>query len=109
MKSATLRIASVLCLVFCLHFCTSSQSSKKSDDGYQYIFDGKSLEGWTYDPVYWKVENGSLVGEITPATLLKTNSFIYKKDFITRDFDLRVEYRISSKGNSGMTTSIANL
>jgi hypothetical protein len=44
--------------------------------GYEPIFDGKTLNGWEGDPKYWRVENGALVGEVTPETLLKTNSFI---------------------------------
>jgi len=60
------------------------------------------LDGWEYDPVYWRVENGCLVGEVTPSILLKRNSFITKKDLITRDFDLKVEYRVSPLGNSGI-------
>ena len=83
--------------------CSSSRSSNSvSKDGYHLIFDGKTLDGWEYDPVYWRVENGVLVGEVTPSTLLKRNSFIIKKDLITRDFDLKVEYRVSSLGNSGI-------
>jgi hypothetical protein len=83
--------------------CTSSRSQRLiSEDGYHLIFNGKTLGGWEYNPVYWRVENGCLVGEITPSTLLKRNSFIIKKDLITRDFDLKVEYRISSLGNSGI-------
>jgi hypothetical protein len=83
--------------------CPSSKSSNLvSKDGYYLIFDGKTLEGWEYDPVYWRVEKGILIGEVTPSTLLKRNSFIIKKDLITRDFDLKVEYRVSSLGNSGI-------
>jgi hypothetical protein len=83
--------------------CSSTRiSSTKSKDGYQVIFDGKTLDGWEYDPVYWRVENGVLTGEITPSTLLKRNSFIIKKDLILYDFDLIVEYRISIRGNSGV-------
>ncbi len=44
--------------------------------GFQPIFDGKTLDGWEGDPTYWRVENGSLVGEITPATVIKSNTFI---------------------------------
>ncbi|MEO5985219.1 MAG: DUF1080 domain-containing protein, partial [Ferruginibacter sp.] len=82
--------------------CNSSKRISELDDGYRLIFDGKTLDGWEYDPVYWRVENGAMVGEITPTTLLKRNSFIIKKDLITRDFDLKVEYRVSSSGNSGI-------
>lgn len=66
------------------------------------IFDGKTLEGWEYDPVYWRVENGTLVGEVTPSTLLSRNTFIIKKGLLLSDFELKVEYRISSRGNSGI-------
>jgi hypothetical protein len=82
--------------------CSSSRSSKKDKDGFYLIFNGKTLDGWKYDPLYWRVENGSLVGEITEATRLSRNSFIIKEDLITRDFELKVEYRISSHGNSGI-------
>src|SRR5450432_1402696 len=83
--------------------CSSSKhSNSKASDGYQLIFDGKTLDGWEYDPVYWRVENGTLVGEVTPSTLLTKNSFIIKKNLILHDFDLKVEYRISSRGNSGI-------
>lgn len=83
--------------------CSSTRpSNAKSKDGYQEIFDGKTLNGWEYDPVYWRVENGALVGEITPSTLLKRNSFIIKKDLILDDFELIVEYRVSDRGNSGI-------
>lgn len=70
--------------------------------GFVPIFDGKTLDGWEGDPTYWRVENGCLVGEITPETLLKRNSFIIWRGGTTGDFELKVEYRISDKGNSGI-------
>lgn len=83
--------------------CSSPQSSNSVDkEGYRLIFDGKTLYGWKYDPAYWRVENGVLVGEITASTILKRNSFIIKEDLVTRDFHLKVEYRISEHGNSGI-------
>jgi hypothetical protein len=83
--------------------CSSaSKSNTTARDGYQQIFDGKTLDGWEYDPVYWRVENGALVGEVTPATLLERNSFIIKKDLVLSDFELFVEYRVSDRGNSGI-------
>jgi hypothetical protein len=48
------------------------------------------------------VENGALVGEVTPETLLKQNSFIIWRGGSTKDFELKVEYRISADGNSGV-------
>jgi hypothetical protein len=90
-------------LMICFSSCSSSRTfNTKDKNGYQVIFDGKTLDGWEYDPVYWRVENGALVGEITPSTLLKRNSFIIKKDLVLDDFDLIVEYRVSDRGNSGI-------
>ncbi|MFO1487366.1 MAG: DUF1080 domain-containing protein [Verrucomicrobiota bacterium] len=66
------------------------------------IFDGTSLDGWEGDRNYWRVENGCLVGEVTPTNILKANSFIVWRGGETRDFELKAEYRISTKGNSGI-------
>lgn len=67
-----------------------------------FIFDGKTLNGWEGDPTYWRVENGALVGEITPATLLKTNSFIIWKGGEPADFEFTGEFNITAEGNSGI-------
>ena len=72
------------------------------DTGYSAIFDGKTLSGWEGDPKYWRVESGSLVGEVTPETLLKANTFIIWRGGTTKDFELKVDYRITANGNSGI-------
>ena len=72
------------------------------ESGFVQIFDGKTLAGWEGDTNYWRVENGALVGEVTATNLLKVNSFIVWRGGETRDFELKVAYRISAKGNSGI-------
>jgi Domain of Unknown Function (DUF1080) len=72
------------------------------EPGFQSIFDGKTLSGWEGDPKYWRVENGSLVGEITPTTIVKSNTFIVWRGGRPKDFDLKLEYRITPEGNSGI-------
>ena len=72
------------------------------ESGFQPIFDGKTLEGWEGDPKYWRVEDGALVGEVTPQTLLKSNTFIIWRGGAPKDFELKADYRISSGGNSGI-------
>jgi len=69
---------------------------------YQSIFNGVNLNSWEGDPVYWRVENGVIIGEVTPATLLKRNTFLIWRGGAPGDFDLKLEYRISAKGNSGV-------
>ena len=77
-------------------------AAQKKADGFVPIFDGKTLKGWEGDPTYWRVENGNLVGEITPATLLKTNSFIIYQGGEPGDFEFTGEFNITADGNSGI-------
>ncbi len=72
------------------------------EPGFRPIFNGRNLDGWDGDPKYWRVENGSLVGEITPETVVKSNTFIVWQGGQPRDFELKVDYRITEGGNSGI-------
>ncbi len=72
------------------------------EPGFQSIFDGKTLNGWKGDPTYWRVEDGLLVGEITPETVIRSNTFIIWQGGQPRDFELKLEYRITERGNSGI-------
>ena len=72
------------------------------ETGFKSIFDGKTLAGWDGDPKYWRVEDGCLVGEVTPETLLQQNTFIIWRGGTTRDFELKVDVRITAAGNSGI-------
>lgn len=75
---------------------------QQPDDGFVSIFDGRTLNNWEGDSTYWRIEKGILTGEVTPATLLKRNSFIIWRGGTPEDFELMLEYRISSQGNSGV-------
>jgi hypothetical protein len=72
------------------------------EPGFQSMFDGKTFEGWEGDPKYWRVADGMMVGEITPATIIKSNTFIIWRGGTPGDFELKVDYRITSGGNSGI-------
>jgi hypothetical protein len=79
------------------------------EPGFVSIFDGQSLAGWEGDPTYWRVENGALVGEITPATVVKSNTFIIWRGGTPKDFELKLEYRITAAGNSGVNYRSASV
>jgi hypothetical protein len=72
------------------------------EPGFQSIFDGKSLSGWDGDPKYWRVAEGVMVGEITPETIIKSNTFIIWRGGAPKDFELKADYRITPSGNSGI-------
>jgi Domain of Unknown Function (DUF1080) len=72
------------------------------EPGFKSIFDGKTLTGWDGDPKYWRVSESCMVGEITLETIIKSNTFIIWRGGAPADFELKVEYRITSGGNSGI-------
>lgn len=83
--------------------CNTSSKKKQNDDNkFVEIFDGKTLDNWKGDSTYWYVENGNLVGIVTPETLLKSNTFIVWQGAQPENFELTLEYRISEAGNSGI-------
>ena len=98
--------ASIVLVIFLTSLCSlpgmSQSKAKKDKEGFVQIFDGKTLKGWEGDPAYWRVENGSLVGEITPDKLLKANTFIIWQGGQPADFELKLECKISETGNSGI-------
>ncbi|MEJ7736338.1 MAG: DUF1080 domain-containing protein [Chitinophagaceae bacterium] len=92
-------------IIFVLFVISSGKifsQAARDKNGFVQIFDGKTLKNWEGDPVYWRVENGSIVGEVTPTTLLKTNTFLIWRGGQPADFEFKTEFRIASTGNSGI-------
>ena len=102
MKNLSRPIYLLFFAVFFMVACKTSQSGSNSEKGFKSIFNGRNLDGWRGDPVYWKVENGSIVGEITPETVLKTNSFLVWEGGEPANFEFKAEFKITEKGNSGV-------
>jgi len=89
-------------LVIALLALTNTLYAQKKEKNFVSISNGRDLKGWKGDSTYWRVENGLLIGEVTPSTLLKRNSFIIYQKNMPDNFELKVEYRVSAKGNSGI-------
>jgi hypothetical protein len=84
-----------------------NSSKATSDNGWITLFDGKTTNGWhSYGKNYvgkeWKVEGGVLHLDST----VRKNSKNEAGDLVTNDeyanFDLKLEWKISPKGNSGI-------
>lgn len=69
--------------------------------GFEPIFNGTSLEGWDGDTTFWRAEGGAIVGETTAAKALESNTFLIWRGGQTRDFELKLEYRLNAT-NSGI-------
>lgn len=99
---SVVQIAAVVATGLVLLTGFTAHNSNIKSDGFVSIFDGKTLKGWDGGSVYWKVENGCITGKVTPSTILKRNTFLIWRGGITKDFELKVDYRITKGGNSGI-------
>lgn len=69
-------------------------------EGFEAIFNGQDLTGWEGGKEYWSVEDGALTG-VTDGSL-KYNRFITWKAGKVRNFELRVQVKVTPDGNSGL-------
>lgn len=69
-------------------------------EGFEPIFDGKSLKGWKYDSAYWKVEDGLIHGNSKPKGTERYSYAIWDRPY--GDFVLRWSVKLSPGSNSGM-------
>ena len=64
-------------LLFVMTLCGVSDDSEVSgDDGFQTIFDGKTLNNWDGNPKFWTVTDGAITGKTTKEHPTKGNTFI---------------------------------
>lgn len=100
-------VSFILILVSC-NTHSNGQEEQNSDDGvdsngFVDLFAGGTLDNWEGDPAYWRIENGVLIGETTASTPpLENNTFLTWKGGKLGDFELKAEFRITEKGNSGI-------
>ena len=75
------------------------------EEGFESIFDGKTLEGWTGNPDLWSVEDGAITGTTTAKSGLKFNQFITWNQDVA-DFELRCSFKIESEADNGGNSGI---
>jgi len=69
--------------------------------GFEQIITEKSFDDWHGRLEFWRFEEGVLIGEVPEDGLLDENTFLVWDEEVD-DFELKVEYRISAEGNSGI-------
>ena len=67
------------------------------------LFDG-TLKGWEGDSNHWRIEQGTIVGEIPKGTTLGKNTWLVWREGELKDFELRLEFHLSglAAANSGI-------
>lgn len=78
-----------------LLFCLVAPVSCAEEDGFEPIFDGRSLEGWgAADMSYWSVEEGAITARISDEHQLKENLYLIWQGGELADFELKLRHRV---------------
>ena len=67
------------------------------------LFDGKTLDGWDFDPKIWRVEDGLITGGSTTEKI-KENYFICTKKSY-QNFELKLKIKVSGDPKTGLLNS----
>jgi len=68
-----------------------------SADGFEPIFDGRTLTGWQgQDMSFWSVEDGAITGTISPQHAPTLNQYLIWQGGMLDDFELKLTFRLRS-------------
>ena len=84
------------CIIACCLGLTSLSAQKTID-----LFNGKDLSGWIGKNQFWKVENGTIVGETTADNPTPANTFLIWKGGEVKDFEFSCQVKFQGN-NSGV-------
>lgn len=85
-----------------LEVSKTERPETSSSADFEAIFDGKTLAGWKGDPSVWRVEDGSIVGELVRDKQIQSNTFLIWEGGELGDFELKAAFKITDSGNSGI-------
>lgn len=72
-----------------------------AEPGFERIFDGETLKGWSGDPKLWSVQDDAITGVTTDEEPLAYNKFLIW-DGEVENFHLRLKLRLFGNNNSGI-------
>ena len=95
-------VASSAILLTSISFVAASPSDdKKSDDGFDPLFDGKTLEDWDGDSPVFRVEEQTIIGGQMKEKIPHNFFLSTKEEFA--DFELQLEFRLIGEAtNAGV-------
>lgn len=95
-----MRITRILVCLLAL-VCTVGLVQGADEDGWETLFDGRTLDGWDGNPALWRVADGVITGQTSAENKIDKNSFLIWRGGEVDNFELELEYRIIG-GNSGI-------
>jgi hypothetical protein len=93
-RRSLITMRSLLALLFSASFALADPIS---------LFDGKSLDGWDFNPQMWRVEEAVITGGSTTEKI-KANDFISTKKSY-QNFELKLKIKVSGDPKTGMLNS----
>ena len=82
------------CLLVTLPTFTAVGQEADSDSRFASLFNGVDLDGWEGDLRFWRVEDGTIIGETTEEIKTKKNTFLIRSGEDYGDFELRFSYQV---------------
>jgi len=89
--------------ILCVLFIAAPLAA--AEDGFEPIFDGKTLDGWkTFDPSYWSIKEGAITASITKEHPLRENRYLIWQGNARApqgqmaDFELKLKSRVRGEG-----------
>ncbi len=76
----------------------AGSSPVELEPGFQWLFDGKSLEGWEGKMQWFRIENGAIVAGSLKEKI-PNNEFLCTKERY-QDFELRLQVKLQGEGNN---------
>jgi len=74
-------------------------------DGFESLFDGRTLKGWMgQDMSFWSVEEGAIMGTISPEHVPKLNQYLVWQGGLLDDFELKVTFRLRSTNSPAVNS-----
>lgn len=97
LRLAKLMRRSLFLLALCFQFSAVCLAEPVS------LFDGKTLDGWDFDPAMWRVEDGVITGGSTTDKIKKNDFISTKKSY--QNFELKLKIKVSGDPKTGLINS----
>jgi hypothetical protein len=80
-----------------------ASTTHSAEPGFKPIFNGTSLDGWSGDQRFWRVEDGAIVGETSKDNPAPGNTFLVWEQGEVDDFEIKLRFRMPTEyANSGV-------
>ncbi len=83
----------------------NNANTAADEQGFQSIFNGRNLNGWTGNPSLWSVTDGAITGKTSAEAPLKRNTFLIWTNGTVADFELRCSFKMVPGDSQGFCNS----